>query len=310
MKCKTCNELVETGAGFCGNCGQPLKTSSKKSASAQFEAALLGDTTYLDEIGYQPRLASTPQYAVANPGSQVGEIKALLSVLFGCIGLVVALFMAIIGLLFGIIGIVLGTLSRQSPKKQVSTVGMVLSSIAIVFSLGIWTFAIQRTHQQTQKVHSRIIANQLPAFPSSDLSTPCYSVGFVDKLNISNLKASCDMNAFNGQTIDTSSDAFKVYANQTQLSDISEFSKIAKTAVDKDVTKSLPGFSIVSQKIGSFAGSPTYQVIAYDANHNISVLEAAVYHKVNNGFNTFILVHAINSRQVDLSRLEAQWQWK
>jgi hypothetical protein len=145
---------------------------------------------------------------------------------------------------------------------------------------------------------------------SANLSTPCYSVGFVDRLNISNSDGSCNMNAFNGQSLDSSTNAYKIYANKSQVSTASAFSTLAKAAIEKDVHSTLPTFTIDREQITTFAGSPAYAVYTSDPAHNIVLVEAAVLHKVASGPNIFVLVHAANGNNIDLSLLESQWQWK
>lgn len=70
-----------------------------------------------------------------------GGTKALLSLLFGLAGLVGALFMALIGLALGLAGLTMGTMSRSSTKRGLSTAGLIVSSLAILASLAVWAYA-------------------------------------------------------------------------------------------------------------------------------------------------------------------------
>lgn len=296
MNCPNCHQTVEADAAFCGNCGQQLRVAATGSLATQ-----------MLQNQVPANLPAVPGYALATPSQHTGETIALLSLLFGLAGVVGALFMALLGLGLGTVGIVMGTLSRSSIKRGLSTAGLIISSVAIVAALAVWAFAIQQDSQSKQKAATQ---NSAPAIVASNLSTPCYSVNFVDKLNVSNSTQSCNMKAFNGQTIEASTDAYKVYANQSAVTDAAMFTNIAKTAIDKDVKTSLPSFDVTNERVAAFAGSPAYAVLAVDTSHDVAVVEEAVYHKTTTGNNIFVLVHAVTGTTADVTTLEAQWQWK
>jgi hypothetical protein len=304
MNCQNCNQVIEAGAAFCGNCGYPVQAAVPANpADAQplnepFATVNAGGLT-----------AGVPGYAFTAPSQHAGENKALLALLFGIAGIAGSLFMALIGLVLGIAGLIMGTMSRSSTKRDLSTAGLAISSLAVLTSLAVWTYvvkhdsALQNNASQTHNVTA-------PAVSASGLSTPCYSTGFVDKLNVSNSADSCDMSAFNGSTLDNSTNAYKVAADQSQIANARNFTSLVKAALEKDVKNNLPGFAINTEQVTEFAGSPAYIVSTFDKAHGISVVEAAVLHQVENGENIFILVHAMDGRTADLSTLEAQWQWK
>lgn len=250
-----------------------------------------------------------PSYAVATPAKNSADTKALISLLLGITGIVGALFMALIGLVLGMAGLVTGTMSRSSIKRTLSTAGIIASSLAILAGLAVWIYAIQneQTNNQSNPAASKPMA---PAVVSADLTTPCYITGFVEKLNVSNSTDSCDMSAFNGPTLSTSTNAYKVYANKADIADTNSFMSLAKQALEKDIESNLAGFKIDSQRVGTFAGSPAYFINVSDKEQGVAVVEAAVMHEVPNGENVFILVHAVNAEQADLNTLETQWQWQ
>jgi hypothetical protein len=101
-----------------------------------------------------------------------------------------------------------------------------------------------------------------------------------------------------------------VYANKSDVTDPAEFTKVAQDALKKDVSSTLPDFTLDSERTASFAGSPAYTVQATSKDKSIAVVETAVLHKTSKGENIFILVHAVNDKTADLQILEAQWQWK
>lgn len=328
MTCQNCKEVIEPGAAFCGNCGQAVHSVTGSPTDAaitdiaavptpllaapilQTQSSVPANVQFLNKP-YEALQESVPGYALATPNQHVGENKALLAMLFGITGIIGGLFVALIGLALGISGIVMGTLSRSSTKRGLSTAGLAMSSLAILASLGVWTYAI-RHDPALQKGTAQTTAHNInaPAVVASDLSTPCYSTGFVDKLNVSNSSGSCDMSAFNGSTLNNSTNAYKVYADQSPVANSQNFTSLIKPALEKDVKNTLPGFTIDNEQVAKFAGSPAYIVNTSDNSQGIALVEAAVLRHVNNGDNIFILVHAVSGRTTDLNTLEAQWQWK
>lgn len=311
MNCPNCNQLIEAGAAFCGNCGQELavKAPDGKQTGSHIAQVLKGQ---IDSQTGQPQYAgqviadNVPNYAITSPLQHVGETKAILSILLGVVGIIGALLVALVGLVLGIAGLMLGTMSRNSVRRGLSTAGIIVSSIAIVVSLGVWAYVIHR--QTNTKIATATQASD--AVPAANLSTPCYSTGFIDTLNVTNSKDSCDMKAFNGPTLDASTKAYKVYSSQIAAVNSSDFNEFAKKAVQKDIAASLPGFTIDSQQFRQFAGSPAYVAYTSDKATGVTVAEAVVLHQVQAGANVFVLVHASGIGVADLSTLEAQWQWK
>lgn len=287
MECQNCHQPVEAGALFCGNCGHPVAASQQQSNFAPAAEAVL------------------PNYAVATPAQHRGEIRAVLSLLLGVSGIAGAAFRPIIGLAVGVIGLVLATMTRHSVRRGFSTAGLVLSSLAIVAGLAGWTYIIGHS-KQTEALQQ----SSQPTTVTADISTPCYSANLVDRLNVVQANNTCNSSAFNGQTLDLSTNAYKVYANKVELTNVSSFTSLAKTAIEKDIKTNLPTFTIQDERVSGFAGSPAYTVTAVNTSENVSVVEAAVYHPVKVGDTVFIMVHAVNNGSADLKILESQWQWK
>lgn len=219
--------------------------------------------------------------------------------------------MALLGIALGTSGFVLGTLSRSGKRRDVSTAGLVVSSLALAVSLATWTYAVTQDNAKSKISRTPASAAGSPAVSAAELSTPCYSAGFVSKLNVTNESGSCDMSAFNGATLDQSSEVYKVYASKSVITTSGGFMVTAKPALEKDVKENLPGFAVTSEKVSQFAGSPAYVVNTADRAHHLALVEAAVFHAVNGGGdNVFVLVHAVNGDSVDFGVLEANWQWK
>jgi hypothetical protein len=118
------------------------------------------------------------------------------------------------------------------------------------------------------------------------------------------------MQAYNGKTLNSSSDLYKVYANQIASVSETNFESVSKEAIEKDMKNTLSGFTTDSEKLTTFAGSPAYMVRASDPASGVSVLEGSVLHKTKSGYNYFVLVHATSTGKADFDQLEAQWQWK
>jgi hypothetical protein len=283
MNCPNCSQPVDA-ATFCGNCGYKLRLDA-------LETEVI------------------PRYALPKPGQSGGETKALLSVIFGVIGIAGAVLMAVLGLAFGLAGIAMATMSRSSSRRRLSTAGLIISILAVIAGLGALVYAI-KTDPVTTKQPAASSATSVATIVASDLSTPCYSLGFVDKLRISNNADSCNMKAFNGTSLETSTNAYKIYANKSEITTTKAFNVLAKQAIEKDVAENLTGFNVNSQKESTFAGSPSYQFTLTDSAHNVALVEAAVFHQTPSGNNVFIIIHALNGKTVDLQTLEAQWQWK
>jgi fumarate reductase subunit D len=296
MNCKNCQQSLDEGAAFCGNCGQPVHYTGKNH----------GLSAPIAHAGATAVAAQFPRYALATPSFHSGEIKAVLSLLFGVIGIIGALLTVIVGLIFGIIGLVLGTMAHRTIRHRLSLIGSILSILAILINLGVWAYLIQHA----QHVKHANLAAQAQTVASATLNTPCYSTGFIDQLNVSNTPDSCDMNAFNGPTAAESNNAYKVLADKVAVVNANNFETFAKRALEKDVQMSLPSFAIDSERYTAFAGSPAYIVTTHDTTRNVALVEAVVFHEASNGSNVFVLVHAAGGLPADLSTIERQWQWK
>lgn len=294
MNCPKCNEPVETGAAFCGNCGQAL--------TAATAAPALDPVSVPTPSAVPPAPGQIPAYAVPVAGQQQSHMKAILALVLGGLGIAGALMIPLIGLAFGIAGMVLATISHRLVRHGLSLAGIVVSSLAIVVGLGSWAYAVMHDTRS----HDRHSANSSSQTAAS-LKTPCYSISFPQKLQVENSSGSCDMKAYDGDNLNDSSDAYKVYVANIAVSQ-ANFSAVAKQAIEKDVSQSLPGFTITGEGAGNFAGSPAYYVTT--SNHRgVTLVEAAALHDTGSGQNFFVFVHAVAGSTADLDKLQAGWQW-
>jgi len=286
MICTKCSQEVEDGALFCGNCGQPTHSGQAP----------------------EPKTAATPQYAVATPVQHSGEVKSLLSVMFGVIG-IPASMVPIAGLVLGILGLILGTIAKGHNRKVMRTIGIIASCLAIVVSLAVWAYTL--THQkELSKIRNKPSGDNSTVEARSLISTPCYNIQFGFTLNTDHDKYdNCDVRAFEASSIELSNNVYKVYGNKVISVTEANFEDVSKQAIEKDVSSTLPGFTITGERIAQFAGSPAYIVNAEDKTNHIAVVEAAVLHS-GAGYNLFSLVHATKGDSTDFKDLEAAWQWK
>ncbi len=312
MNCPKCSQPIETGAAFCGNCGQSLQGASTplQSPISQVmnnQTSSAGPPPNFGVSAAHAGHMAVPAYALATKSQHRGEMTSLWSIIFGVFGLGGALLIPLLALALGITGVVLGTLTRHTPYRRMSTIGLVVSALAILAGLAGWAYNISQDPAMKEKT-----AHTPPTNSSivADVSTPCYSMGFPTKLQVKNDPDSCDLQAFDGTSYNDSEHIYKVYANNIKGLDESNLDASAKAALEKDVKTNLPGFEITSQGSTSFAGSPAYFARASNSVTGVGVIEAAVFHKTSNGYNLFLLLHGSYEENVDLDELEAQWQWQ
>jgi len=290
MNCPSCHETVEDNASYCGNCGHFLGRT----------------TTALGALGVTN---SVPAGSAVNETRHRGRNRLKAALILGLIGLAGAFFVPVIGLTLGLLGVALATSTRVTARRTVKSIGLALSALAILAGLASWVYAVNSDPRFNSHLPKAKPADSSTE-SAADLSTPCYSLSFIDELNIDHGKGDCDINAYNGSTLTNSTNAYKVIASKVDVATVNDFTNLAKRAVEKDVAQSLKGFHVDSEKVASFAGSPAYVVNASDKTDNVSVIEAAVLHEVANGNNVFVLVHANNGDSADLQILESNWQWK
>lgn len=305
MNCPRCNEPLENGASFCGNCGQALTQIGQVMQNQQQPPAQVAPTP----LPNRPAMASSggvaiPTYAIATPAQSKGELKAILSIVFGLLGIVGGLIIPLIGFIFCFTGFVLASLAWNSQKRSLSVIGFVLSLVALTASVGMTAYVWQHKTDKTS------VGNSATAKGSMSVTTPCYSTGFGSQLNVDNKEDSCDMAAFNNDSFANSTEGYKVYSQTSQTVNETNVAEFGKAAIEKDMQTNLPSYKTVSSESIRFAGSPGYAVKAQSTKDGISIVEAVVYHKTTNGQNLFVIVHADSLVKADLQKLEQGWKWK
>lgn len=333
MNCPKCNQPVEPGAAFCGNCGQPLQANSAPPATPtvsppqpaqqaqpvqpQQSAPVVSAPSITSQNTPQPAQngspvaqvmanqatapaaptpnfnspvvgtvgagTNVPAYAMPNTAAagHSGETRAIVGLVVGVIGIPAAL-LPIIGLILGITGVVLGTTARAKYKHLVSLLAIIFSTLAILASLGIWVYNVQRIEQARGGVGSSDTSSS-GSFKA--VSTPCYDVKIDGGLN--NYQPS-------GCSFDSAS-ADKEYTVQAMVkpevtaSNLSQYGPTAMQAGAQAVNG-----TVDSGKLGQFAGSPAYIANISAANNQHGIF-ALVLHQSANQQNVFLVAHVSKS---------------
>ncbi len=334
MDCPTCSQPLENGAAFCGNCGQAIveqpqligagpvaNVARASSKSDETIATVLTNGEHstfnpvYNGIG-SPLVAATlspgamPAYAVPVVGQQRDHMRAALSLVFGLLAVVGAMVMPLVGLLLGLVGVILGTLSRRYLKRGLGLAGLIISSIGILVAMASWVYVVSHAAEATKVAQTNVSKTNTSAVVAANvLSTPCYDISFVNRLNVQNANGSCNMNAFDGSTLDVSKSAYKVFATASAVSPTG-FTGLAKAALDRDISQSMPDYHITNETTTQFSGSPAY-IVTTSNGAGVSLLEAAVLHSGSaSGNNFYVIIYATTSGTASLHDLELGWQWK
>lgn len=298
--CPNCHQPVEEGAVFCGNCGQPLEkpmTTVQSPAPAPTTPSRVfgsNESTPITQPQLQPVMAgasinSTP-YAIAEPASKA-ETKSIIGLILGTIGIPASILIPILGLALGVAGLILGTISRSRYKHTLNLLAIIFSTLAIVASLGIWVWNIDRNH-------SASVVNDGSSL--SSISTPCFNLKLDSSLKGSKLTG-CDLD----------------YSNATEEVSINSVTNEGittsnlKSESDQVVAKEQPelGVTFSNQRIGTFAGSPAF--LANVISQNAAGVFAIVLHQTSDGENVFIITRFILGTQFpQFGVVQSSWEWK
>lgn len=179
MICSKCGLEIETGAAFCGNCGQPVQAATPQVASVPAAPAPVpspvppAPAPMATPAAPAPTAAPTvsapvaggfaapqPAVAMAAPGmpgpaygapaafAQPGGGKAIASFVLGIIGLI-AWLIPLFGIIFGVLAMIFGTMSTKSPHRKLAITGIVLASITLLLSLMAFVYNIQTQAKQS-----------------------------------------------------------------------------------------------------------------------------------------------------------------
>lgn len=251
--------------------------------------------------------SNLPKYAVAYAHPK--QHRASIALVAGCLGIGVSFVASpLFGIVLGIFGIVLSTISPRNAAKGIKIASLITSILALLTGIGVFVY-INRTNPAVhgQKVSEAGLSNGSAVL---SVNTPCYSVGFETQLNVNNSKGSCAMNAYNGSSVNSSTDIYKVLTNVVPGLNSNNFTSVVKKALTNDVSKNLSGFTVTSQAKTSFSGDDAYYIQANDPAQNVAVIEEGV---LNNGSasnpNYYVIVHVTSGSTSTLNGLQKNWQW-
>jgi hypothetical protein len=313
MNCPRCGQPIAEAALFCGNCGLQLPQAVSPIANVLQRSTEQSPATYASfgHMATSGGVFAAPAYAVTSNHVH-NHVKIVLALVAGCIGIIGAAFIPILGIGLGITGLVLATTASRASGRGLKIAAIILASIAVLAGLGVWGYVASKNPRlhpgQTQKTVAA--AASAHAVTESALSTPCYSFTLPTSLNITNTSGSCQMNAFNGTTLATSSNVYKVLISQDNGVTTTNFNGIAKKALEDDITENLPGFMITGEGSGTFSNSPAYYLTANDISDGVAVEEATVLHSSATGAGVYVLVHITFGTSTNLNTLDKSWQWK
>ncbi len=346
MKCTRCSELIEPGATFCGNCGQPVVQAAPAPMPAPAPAAAVPAPVPVAPapsaaapVG-QPPVAVAPQapttwaqaapapamnptgpmpsYAVADPAHQKSETKSMVGLVLSVLSMPGALI-PILGLVLGIVGLVIGTTTRATAKKTISMLTIIFSVIGILGAIGSYIYFL---HQDQQKKTSSLSSQQDSSSTSGSgqssgsatassrsIDTPCYKVDVPKLTTLDNASGSCNLKSYNTASSSTATNIYTVDTLAQSGVTADKFVAVAKSSLSDQLKATLPGFVVSSEKTTTFADSPAY-VINGKYQSNIGVEMMFVYHPVAHGENIYVIVHAIQDGTGDTSTLSKNWTWK
>ncbi len=341
MNCPNCNQIIDNGASFCGNCGfsvytnpvapppQPItyappptvvQPAAMTSPVSQPGAApnpnnVAASVTPLNPV--QPPMQPTynqigsvnvanmqPAYALPQPLnslSRKGETKATVGIIAAVLGLPGALI-PIIGLALGITGLVIGTTSRHI-KKGLSTATIIVSILAILLSLAAWTYNF---------THDPRIKHLSQSTVTKDISTPCYTFKISEDMHVKDTAVGCEFEAMDGESEELSTIVYSIKSVSDSSINASNFESVTtkaaptfvKAASSQDIT-----FTLSSEKSTTFAGKQAY-LIAAKSDRGTQVELVVVLNNAPNGDNIFIIAVGGLSKSTNLSELEKNFTWK
>lgn len=325
MNCSQCNQPLDEGATFCGNCGTPIAASVGVAATASPPApnvqapvanAAPPPTPVAQpqpapvqppggQMGgvFGPPTGSVPAYAVPKPGAQKGENRAVVGLVLAILGLPGAII-PILGLILGITGVVLGSLSLKV-KKTVAVLSLVFGILAILVSLGLWIWAIMEISKEGPNLSSKL----------KTVETPCYSVDLSEDLIVDNLEGSCALTATDNESATLAKVAYVIEPGYIEGVNEGNFASQAK---NEGVPAALKGssiggeeFKLQSESSTSFAGKSAYLASAKSDGTNATSFDLVfVYNNSSTSYNVFSVVHAVQGSGADVMKLADNFHWK
>ncbi len=342
MQCPQCQQTVDPGAMFCGNCGfqlaaaannpgqtsgTPLSLSPAAPQPAQLSGqpapsvAPLPEITPVDPgqvappapqpVFQQPALPANPvQQLVGPPSPSYGGLqtptdhsgKAIASFVLSILGLPGSLI-PIVGIIFAILAIVFGTMSLHSARKVFAKIGIGIGIFVLLVSVFFWVNYTQDILKEKQ--------NGTSGTSSSDsrlqqaVTTPCYTTKVPAAMKITQTEGSCTFLAVSANSGEQ---------QQVKVLQVPELTAAnlatAATADAQNVVGAIPGGSITKQSAATFAGSPAYEIEVKATDGSAGTI-SYVYDTTTQG-NLVIVLHTqakAATNNYDLSAIESNWAW-
>lgn len=310
MNCPKCNQAVEAGATFCGNCGQPLLVAPAEAQpvppAAQPVPAPVASSTLAAPAATQPpatpptqapaaqpATAPAPQLATAPAPQPKGNTKAIVGLVIGVIAMPSALI-PLFGLPLGIIGLILGTTSRKANKKILSTLAIVFSALAIVGSFAAAAYNVQKVKSGSTNYNLSSSSSS-----SAKITTPCYSV---------TIPAAVSFGKSNGCNYEYKQNGYSLVIGTSTVPSIasSDIDTLAKGFKDGFTER---GHSVLNDKVVQLAGSPAHK-ISLKTSNGVYGSTILAFHGSSQGPNVFSILYSDGGTNPDLSIIESSWQWR
>ncbi len=283
--CPNCNEPIEDGAIYCGNCGFKLLTQAPYSNG---------------QNNFVPTYSKTKIYHRKHWPSY--------SVIFGLVGVASSLIIPIVGLIVGILAIILSTSSiNNKSNKKYRIAGLVIGIIAIIIAITFIVISVSHNNSLNKK-DTQTILNNATVY----VTTPCYEIKFSTLFNFSNRKKnSCNLIAYYGPKLSQASQIYNIEATYNSAVNSNNLDNFAQNAISQDIATNLKGFRELSNNSTIFEGSRAYYITAYNPNTDNSIIEEMVYHpSLNTNYNIYIIVRSEISKSTNLNSLESAFIWQ
>ncbi|MHB1865246.1 MAG: zinc-ribbon domain-containing protein [Candidatus Saccharimonadales bacterium] len=323
MNCPQCGQPIQPSATFCGNCGYALQAVGQPTAApnvptqpanVQPNPQSYVASAYNNPTSPQPVVTNmgaptvspsgTMAMPVSNSAAHPGEVMGIVSLILGVLG-VPGSIIPIVGLVLGVAGVIVGSISHQKAKRKLSIIGIIISSLAILLSIGMFIYNLEHLHKPATTSTSSSYSSSTSTSSTSSLSsvvTPCFST---------KVDSSLPVEQPTGCNYSSSSTTENVAIDGVTNTNInaSNFNSEAKVIAQQSVSSN--NYTVLSQTNGTFAGSQAYIVTFNAAQQNNSGILAFVLHPTSHGENIFIVGKAVTGQSPpSFGSVESDWQWK
>lgn len=256
----------------------------------------------------QPILQETPQQTALPPIEQpqntdnlpqpTSNGKAITAFIIGILACIGALI-PILGLVLAITGIIIGSLSIRPPRKVLAILGVVFSSLGLLFSIAVFVYVYKELDQQTKQPQATLVGTRVLA-----IDTSCYSVELPYHMAVTQAPGSCTFQALDSK----SGEQYTVKVLNVPKLTVKSLKEAAQLDV-RNVINAIPGGIVDSEQAGLFSGSPAY-TLAITAGDGSAGTISYVYRKTDQG-NLIIVLHTqAVGQNYDLAAIEKNWTWQ